>query len=208
MPIKTIATALTVALLSFTNVAKASAPYMSEDPTGAEQCVLAPYTIETTGKNIYTIDLGMEITGDVDSYVALAKFIDSQPEGVTLKFKMHNFGGSATTGVLVVNALMQTKAYTQADVMGETYSMGALIAANCKEVTIEPAAFLMFHTASGTFMEPMKINNEIQSLQATEKQIRNMLDPIVKRKILTQQQEDDIMKGTDVYLFSADVKGK
>lgn len=97
--------------------------------------------------NTYTIDLTEQVRPNQEDYMELAQLLGSLSESDTVIFKLHSFGGDVAAMQILINAMDTTKAHTIADVVGASYSAGAVITCHAKEINMYPNSYLMFHNA-------------------------------------------------------------
>lgn len=141
------------------------------------------------GSNIYVIDLGSEVKENHPAYMAINTLLRSLDQNDTVIFKLHSYGGSVATGQILINAMDITKAHTVADVVGGSYSMGAVITCHAKEVVMHPNSYLMFHNARTNFgvIPPGDMRTSIN----------RSLEACVANNILTRDQVNQMNSATD-----------
>lgn len=132
----------------------------------------------------YEVDLLSEITHKQADYVELAKVIDGLDKDDVMVLKMHNYGGSVASLQVLVNAMDRSKGHIIADVIGGSYSAGAVITCHAKEIKMGPNSYLMFHNArsSAGIIPPGDQRSSINKA----------MDACVAQGILTQAQIDEL----------------
>ncbi len=91
-----------------------------------------------------SIYLSESIMGNF-AYVDLLHTLRSAKSNDTVKLYLANYGGSASTGFQIINAMKECKPGVDVIVDGACYSAGALIAIGGKSLVMNPGTFLMFH---------------------------------------------------------------
>lgn len=156
-------------------------------------------TLVQVSPNNYVVDLGIEITGQ-DTYLELADGLEKLSSKDTVRFKLHNYGGSVIGMLYLANAIATSQAYTIAIVEGPSYSAGANIACVTNEYVMQPYSFLMYHTFSvnGASAKGQELSAIIEAMTVST---RSVFNQCVKKGILTEQDVNELLLGNDKYVF-------
>lgn len=150
------------------------------------QINVQPYTITEVSSRSYSVDLGQSITNDVAAYTALYDFLKSLSPEDKVNFKIHGYGGSVTSAILVMNGIRETKAHVTGDVESASYSAHGYIACTIpkENLTFHGYGFIMLHAAQsqGT------LSRELQEATAGR-----MLSECVDKGYMTQAEADRLV---------------
>ena len=107
-----------------------------------------PYSISEPDSGHYVVDLDQEITNEVHHYKDLYDFLISLSSDDTVTFKIHGYGGSVTSALLVINGIKETKAKVMGDVESASYSAHGYIACTIakENLTFHGYSFIMLHS--------------------------------------------------------------
>ena len=150
-----------------------------------------PYTIEEPASGEYIVDLGQEITNDVHHYKDLYDFLVSLSEDDTVTFKLHGYGGSVTSAILVINGIKETKAKVLGDVESASYSAHGYIACTIpkENLTFHGYSFIMLHSVQRSQTPP-------RALQ--EATAGRMLSECVSKGYMTQADADSMVANNKI----------
>jgi ATP-dependent protease ClpP protease subunit len=162
---------------------------------------LNPKTIKMCEK--WHINLNYLI-GPLFLYNDVILILQNTTEEQEIIFHIANFGGYIHTGNVLLNEISQSKAYTVASVEGQSYSMAANIACSTNKLDLKKFSYLMFHTYRGG------ISGNGQEMRArsaaADKNFGIQLDQCAAKGVLTIEQRDSILNGTDIYVFPEDIR--
>lgn len=140
------------------------------------------------------------IYGPIDSYgdyKDLILALKQANEGDTIELRINCPGGRCDIGMMIVQAIQETRAIVVCNVVYPSHSMGAIIAVAGDYLVMQPHTFLMFHTYSGGTYG--KSGDMIKDVHYTDDSLKGMLDDIIK-PFLTKVEIDKMHKGDDLYI--------
>lgn len=153
-----------------------------------------PYSIVESSSGNYIVDLGQEITNDVHHYKALYDFLLARSSDDTVTFKLHGYGGSVTSAILVINGIKETKAKVLGDVESASYSAHGYIACTIAKENLKfhGYSFIMLHSVQSNRKPP----RELQEATAGR-----MLSECVSKGYMTQADADKMVADNKVEYY-------
>ena len=140
----------------------------------------------------------------IDSFSAfkdLLKGLKEAQDGDSIELKINCPGGRCDVGMMIVQAIQQTKAVVVCNVVYPSHSMGSIIALAGDYLIMQPHSFLMFHTYSGGTYG--KSGDMIKDVAYTDEALKGMMDDIV-RPFLSKAEIARMHKGDDLYIKASD----
>lgn len=125
----------------------------------------------------------------------------------TVHILINTNGGSVSTCLAMINAMLRCRAHLITDIVGYAYSSGAYIWAFGKELRMGRFARAMFHASShGDFARTRDIKERAEAFEAGT---AYLLDRVVARGILTEEEKTMMLEGKkDVYFTFDDLKDR
>lgn len=158
------------------------------------------YFEQPNGK-LFQFYLSEEI-GPANNYIHLIHTIRTASENDTVILYLNTPGGELATGVQIINAIRSSQAKVVGVLDGVVASLGTLIFLSCLEYQVHNNGLFMAHNYSGfTFG---KGNEQAAQLTATM-QWYNQLATELYVPFMTKQELDLVLKGSDLWLTSAEV---
>lgn len=153
-----------------------------------------PYSISEPTSGHYVVDLDKEITDEVHYYKDLYDFLVSLSEDDTVTFKIHGYGGSVTSAILVINGIKETKAKVLGDVESASYSAHGYIACTIpkENLTFHGYSFIMLHSVQSEKTPP-------RGLQ--EATAGRMLGECINKGYMTQADADNMVNDNKVEYY-------
>lgn len=149
------------------------------------------------GKYRWTILINNDIV-DPDYYTLVCQALLNASEGDIAEIKINTYGGSVASGLAITDAMQRSKAKVITDVIGYAYSCGAMIWSFGDELHMGKYARVMFHSSSHmAWGKSASVGEEAEHLVAG---MEYLMDRIVKRGVLTQEERDKCFDSKlDVY---------
>lgn len=120
-------------------------------------------------------------------FVLLLSKVEKEFSKITLR--LHTEGGSVFSGNLIYNALRNSKADINIEIIGIAASMGAVIALSRPNVSIVENGFLMIHAPSGY------VYGTADYLEDNARLLRSIEDNFVKKLISKTGKTEDYVRG-------------
>jgi len=137
-----------------------------------------------------------EIEGP-DSVVEIVEALDLAQEGDTIHIHIASPGGDLEGSIVLIHAMLRTKAHVVCHADGEVESAATLLFFAGREYVVNPFAHFMFHDAS--FGVAQKVNEQRKRLES----VTNLLQSIctfLYYPAFTYDEIDEILEGRDVYV--------
>ncbi len=135
-------------------------------------------------------------------YKELFKALKEAQEGDGVELRINCPGGHCDVGMMIVQAIKETKATVVCNVVYPSHSMGAIIAVAGDYLVMQPHTFLMFHTYSGGTHG--KSDDMLKDVMYTDEAIKGMFGDVVC-PFLTKKEVERMHRGEDLYIKSDDV---
>jgi Demerecviridae ATP-dependent protease len=159
---------------------------------------VSEHILRTTISSQWTLYDGID---SFSTYKDLISALKEAQEGDSVELRINCPGGRCDVGMMIVQAIKETRAVVVCNVVYPSHSMGAIIAVAGDYLIMQPHSFLMFHTYSGgTFG---KSGDMIKDVQYTDEALKGMLDDIVK-PFLTKAEISKMHRGDDIYIKAND----
>ncbi len=129
------------------------------------------------------------------------KALKEAQEGDGIELRINCPGGHCDVGMMIVQAIRETRATVVCNVVYPSHSMGAIIAVAGDYLVMQPHTFLMFHTYSGGTYG--KSGDMIKDIHYTDEALKGMMDDVV-RPFLTKTELKKMHKGDDLYIKADD----
>lgn len=154
----------------------------------------------TEVEGIHFVNLTGKITRSLDQYRPLLHLLNRVTAKDTVILQITTQGGSGTSGQVIVDALINTKATTVASIPNYAYSMGAIIVCHTTRIAMAPTAEVMFHQGKVIFKSPVSTAERKYHMKHFMDQSSRFHDVCSKKGILTKQDRAAMGAGYDVYL--------
>lgn len=149
----------------------------------------------------YIINLDSDIISP-DHYRKIFKILKDATQYDLIRFKINTNGGNLDSFVEFYHHLVRCEAPTVAEIH-QAYSAGSLMAMSCDVIEIYEFSSMMIHTVSGGMAgKAEEIESYSKFITVQNKQIFFK----VYEGFLTQQEMEDIFKGSDMWLCSKDIE--
>ncbi len=138
--------------------------------------------------------------GGIDNfneYKDLIKALKEAQEGDTIELRINCPGGRSDIGMMLVQAMRESKAIVICNVVYPTHSMGSIIAISGDFLIMQPHSFLMFHTYS--CMTGGKSSDLIKDVHYMDRALKGMTNEVVI-PFLTKAEVKRIDDGEDFYV--------
>ncbi len=179
--------------------------HQQNEETGLEDLLNGPpprfkYSA-TTLQTKHEIDLCDVLTGDLLEYHDLFNILRRVGENDHVILRLTNFGGSCSIGYRIAREIKDCKGHVHCYVVGEAYSMGAVLALSGDSLELSPGSILMFHNYSGgaegkgAELE-MSIGNRTRAMKK--------LDEIFCSPFLTKRELKALTEDKDIYIHQDD----
>jgi len=149
----------------------------------------------------YIINLDSDIISP-DHYRKIFKILKDATSYDLIRFKINTNGGNLDSFVEFYHHMMQCEAPTVGEIH-QAYSAGSLMAMTCDVVEVHLFSSMMVHTVSGG------MSGKADEIESYSKFITGQNKQIffkVYEGFLTQQEMEDIFKGSDMWLCSKDIE--
>ena len=160
--------------------------------------MMIEHVTHTNIRSEWTLYDGIDNFND---YKELITALREAQEGDGLMLRINCPGGRCDVGMMIVQAIKETKATVVCNVVYPSHSMGAIIAVAGDYLVMQRNTFLMFHTYSGGTYG--KSGDMIKDVQYTDEALKGMFDDIVK-PFLTKAEVKRMHKGDDLYIKADD----
>lgn len=117
--------------------------------------------------------------------------------------RLNSPGGDLATGVQLMNAIKQSEAKVVTEVMGECYSLAAMLLLCGDEIVINDNCLIMFHNYSGGTQG--KGNEQIQSVEATNEWFTELCNDLLY-PVLSRSEIKRMLKGEDIWMGSNEIR--
>lgn len=145
--------------------------------------------------------------GVVKNYLKLINMLDSaEPEDV-FTINISGPGGSADTGLKLLNHMKHTEALVRVIVDSNVSSMSTILAFGGNSLTIRENVVFMWHVGSIGFFGDVKISDLNSSMKSEEESYRQILKAYCSR-VLSKKEINDIVNGKDIYLTGEEVTAR
>lgn len=134
-------------------------------------------------------------------YKELLRAFQEAHEGDSIELRINCSGGDSSVGMMIIQAMRETRAAVICNVVYPSHSMGSLIAISGDFLVMQPHSFLMFHTYS--CMTGGKAPDLIKDVAYMDSALRGMSDEICK-PFLTKGEITRINNGEDFYVTAND----
>lgn len=149
------------------------------------------------------------ITGDIEheilKYQPILHALDTAKAGDTIILNITTPGGSAKTGMKIIEALNNTKAYTVASISSAAYSMGAYISCYTDRVAMGKGSELMFHHGSVLLEGRWSIIGLKNLVERHLALVETLNKQCKKVGLITDKDIATMGKGADVYVSAATI---
>lgn len=160
----------------------------------------------TTGKHRWTILIDNDIFGP-DYYTLVCQALLNASEGDEVIMLINTHGGSVASGLSITDAMQRSKAKIITNVVGYAYSCGAMIWSFGDELRLGKFARVMFHSSS--HMAWGKSADIGEEAEVMVKGMEYLMDRIVKRGVITQEERDLCFESKkDVYFCYDELKDR
>ena len=141
------------------------------------------------------------------SILQLVDVLNNAKEGSVVEIYINTPGGSVYTLVMVLTAILNTKAKVVTIAEGIAASCGAMLWGYGHEVRITPNSIIMFHAPS--HMDWDKTLNIKDRADAIIQRFKALMEPIVQRGLITEEQYLQMFdEKKDVYITADQYKKK
>lgn len=158
------------------------------------------------------IRLGETIHAFNFPYFEIQRVLQDAKRGDTITFHLAGYGGSVEQTLLLMNNVMESKAYVTMSVEAPVYSGHAYLATSGNCIKMSPFSYLMYHSSSVLNVDCSQATGMDRGVSNVEHCVMMYLNEIIvnsamvdSNKLLTKEEKAIIMKGHDVYLQSYDV---
>ena len=155
--------------------------------------------LEETASKKYSYYLEGEI-GPPEGYLDLIQTLRSLTEDDTLYIYINSLGGQLSTGLQIINAIIDCKGKVVTVLDCEAYSMASFILLTGDQIHIPETCCVMLHNFSAA---PIGKGHELGSELAATNQIMASLMQKYGSKILTEDEIDRVIRGEDIYFTNA-----
>ena len=161
------------------------------------------YVIKTDDQNSKThrIYFPNEIKSDPSLYVELIETFTKATARDSIHILMYCRGGSCSVGQCIMTAMKKCKAHILVEVVGNSYSMGAMLSLCGDQLILQPSTFLMFHNYSSA--DHGKGAELIAAVKHTDKSLRSLFKNTCY-PFITDKELEVIATDKDIYVHSAD----
>jgi ATP-dependent protease ClpP protease subunit len=167
------------------------------------------YIIKTDDQNSKThrIYFPNEIKSDATLYVDLIETFTKATDRDAIHILMYCRGGSCNVGQCIMQAMKKCKAHILVEVVGNSYSMGAMLSLCGDQLIMQPSTFLMFHNYSGG--DHGKGAELVAAVTQTDKSLRSLFKNTCS-PFLSDGELEIIAADKDIYIHSTDksLKGR
>lgn len=136
-----------------------------------------------------------------NDYKDLFKALKESQEGDGIELRINCSGGHCDVGMMIVQALKETKATVVCNVVYPSYSMGSIIALSGDYLVMQRHTFLMFHTYSGGFGG--KSGDVAKQFEHEDAALKGMMADVCI-PFLTKAELKRMHAGDDLYIKSDD----
>lgn len=150
-----------------------------------------------SGKFKWVIFIDNDIVSP-EYYTSVCQCLLNADTGDVVYMPINTHGGSVASGLAVTDAMQRSKAKIITDVIGYAYSCGAMIWSFGDELRMGKCARIMFHSSS--HMAWGKSASVAEEADHLVEGMKYLMDRIVKRGVLTQEERDKCFDSKlDVY---------
>ena len=142
--------------------------------------------------------------GSVKNYLKLINMLDTASEKDVFTINISGPGGSADTGLKLLNHLKTTDALVRMIVDSNVSSMSTILAFGGNSLTIRGNVVFMWHVGSIGFFGDVKISDLASAMRSEEESYKRLLQTYCSR-VLSKKEINSIMTGTDIYLTGEEV---
>lgn len=143
---------------------------------------------------------------DADDYYQLIYVLNSATEKDEVVIKLASPGGSIEIGIMICNAMFNSKAKVITQVTGIAASIAAVIWCCGKQKSISPTATLMFHMPSGF------AGGKTADMEEQAGFFQNYFKDLLKKittNVLTEDEYNDMVNGRrDIFISYNDLKDR
>lgn len=137
-----------------------------------------------------------------DEYTKHIQILENASLGDEIVIQINSPGGRVDILMSLVHAISVSKATIKMQVLSSSYSAAAILACYGDQIQIAPHSILMFHGPSyGGFLPSQKVSELIAGFQAILFTTRQLGMECVRKGILTQDELDSTLRGSDVYKY-------
>lgn len=143
-----------------------------------------------------------EDIGDPAKYRDLINMLYLSDDNSEFNFLLNTAGGQLSACMAIVEGIRETDAFVRCIINGECHSAGSIIALNCHEVIVTPAANMMIHTAnfgSVGSTPNVKAHTDFSTLY-----INKIIDTTYAG-FLTPSEINDVKKGMEIWLDADEI---
>lgn len=149
------------------------------------------------GGNRWVIFIDNDIV-EPDYYTLVCQALLTATAEDEVYIPINSHGGSVSSGLAITDAMQRCKAHIITDVVGHAYSCGAMIWSFGDELKMGKYARIMFHSSS--HMAWGKSADVAEEAEHLVKGMEYLMDRIVKRGVITQEERDKCFENRiDVY---------
>lgn len=130
-------------------------------------------------------------------YVALIDLLRNGDENDSFVIYLNNRGGSAATGIDIINAMKHSHSEIVVCLTGPIYSMAPLIALSADKIFVEENSFMMFHDYSSGMSG--KGHEQKANVLHTKDFFDELFNKITKG-FLSAKEQKEVNNGKDLYI--------
>lgn len=160
--------------------------------------------VEDKDKEILYVYLTDEISVPFN-YSELCHRISQLPSSYTVILYLNTPGGIISSGLMIVDAINETKAWVVGKLVGDVMSIGTVIAMACDELQISPDLTFMIHNYSGGMSGK---GNEMKARQNfVDEHLSNTFSKYYTG-FLTEEELLKVIEGTDLWFNAEEVTSR
>lgn len=141
--------------------------------------------------------------GDAENYIEFVHTLDNAQEGERVHLHLCTPGGDVEGALVIIHALLRTKAHVIGYAEGGVASAGTMILLCCHEYIVMPYAHFLFHDGS-IFGGGGKFNENLKMMKATSELYAKLAYSIYV-PYLEETEVDQILEGIDKYMSSEEM---
>lgn len=157
------------------------------------------YYIQTKSLNIHHFYINGPIEDDIKVYADLLNVLKTSTEDDTIIIYINSEGGVLRMALQIANSMLSSQARIITSLDGEAYSAATLIFLAGHELIVNPNTTFMIHFYSGGAW------GKGHELESRINYLGDHISKVMKsfyKKILTDQEMDDVISGRDIYMDS------
>jgi len=171
-----------------------------EDDLGSSKGEL-PFCVNSTVSNEIIIPID-EVVQEASYYRNVAHAVSSATGDDVVRYRINSPGGRLDGLIALLHATVGTQATVVAEIVGECHSAASILALHCDEIFVGPYASMLCHSVRYGYA------GKCADVEAYVKHTTKTTEKLMRETytgFLSEEEIDDLLKGRELYLDSAEI---